>query len=119
MSEVKSVSEGGGAGEKALKVRLRSRSWFDNPAHADMTALYVERYQISGLPGGTASGRPIIGIAQTGCDLAPCNRHHLVLAERVREGIREAGGIAWSFPSIRSRKPGNAPPQPWTGIWPT
>ena len=79
--------------------RLRSRAWFDNPANADMTALYLERTMNFGLTlEELQSGGPIIGIAQTGSDLSPCNRHHLVLAERVREGIREAGGIAFEFP---------------------
>lgn len=78
--------------------RLRSQAWFDNPANADMTALYLERYLNFGLSQTELqSGRPIIGIAQTGSDLSPCNRHHLTLAERVREGIREAGGIALEF----------------------
>jgi dihydroxy-acid dehydratase len=78
--------------------RLRSRAWFDNPANADMTALYLERYMNFGISlEELQSGKPIIGIAQTGSDLSPCNRHHLVLAERVREGIREAGGIALEF----------------------
>jgi dihydroxy-acid dehydratase len=79
--------------------RLRSQAWFDNPANADMTALYLERTMNYGLTlEELQSGRPIIGIAQTGSDLAPCNRHHLALAERVREGIREAGGVAFEFP---------------------
>jgi dihydroxy-acid dehydratase len=78
---------------------LRSQAWFDNPANADMTALYIERTMNFGLGfDELQSGRPIIGIAQTGSDIAPCNRHHLVLAERVREGIRDAGGIAFEFP---------------------
>ena len=78
---------------------LRSQAWFDNPANADMTALYLERTMNFGLGfDELQSGRPIIGIAQTGSDIAPCNRHHLVLAERVREGIRDAGGIAFEFP---------------------
>jgi dihydroxy-acid dehydratase len=82
----------------AMKKPLRSRAWFDNPDNPDMTALYVERYLNYGLTlEELRSGKPIIGIAQTGSDLAPCNRHHLVLAERVREGIREAGGIAMEF----------------------
>ncbi|MDY6947216.1 MAG: dihydroxy-acid dehydratase, partial [Pseudomonadota bacterium] len=69
--------------------RLRSRAWFDDPANADMTALYLERYMNFGLSlQELQSGKPIIGIAQTGSDLSPCNRHHIVLAERVREGIR-------------------------------
>lgn len=79
--------------------RLRSQSWFDNPDNADMTALYIERTMNFGLSfDELQSGRPIIGIAQTGSDIAPCNRHHIVLAERVREGIRDAGGIAFEFP---------------------
>jgi dihydroxy-acid dehydratase len=79
--------------------RLRSRAWFNNPANADMTALYLERTMNYGLTlDELQSGRPIIGIAQTGSDITPCNRHHLFLAERVRDGIREAGGIAFEFP---------------------
>jgi dihydroxy-acid dehydratase len=79
--------------------KLRSRAWFNNPANADMTALYIERTMNYGLTlDELQSGRPIIGIAQTGSDLTPCNRHHLFLAERVRDGIREAGGIAFEFP---------------------
>jgi len=78
---------------------LRSKAWFDNPDNADMTALYLERTMNFGLTlDELQSGKPIIGIAQSGSDLSPCNRHHLVLAERVREGIREAGGIAFEFP---------------------
>jgi dihydroxy-acid dehydratase len=80
-------------------LKLRSQAWFDNPANTDMTALYLERTMNYGLGlEELQSGRPIIGIAQTGSDIAPCNRHHLVLAERVREGIRDAGGIAFEFP---------------------
>jgi len=78
--------------------KLRSRAWFDNPDNADMTALYLERYMNFGLSlEELQSGKPIIGIAQSGGDLSPCNRHHIILAERVREGIREAGGIALEF----------------------
>ncbi len=78
---------------------LRSQAWFDNPGNADMTALYIERTMNFGLSfEELQSGRPMIGIAQTGSDIAPCNRHHIVLAERVREGIRDAGGIAFEFP---------------------
>ncbi len=79
--------------------KLRSRAWFDNPANVDMTALYLERTMNFGLSlDELQSGKPIIGIAQTGSDISPCNRHHIFLAERVREGIREAGGIAFEFP---------------------
>ncbi|WP_144629750.1 IlvD/Edd family dehydratase [Bordetella genomosp. 13] len=79
--------------------RLRSQKWFNDPTHADMTAIYVERYLNYGLTRGELqSGRPIIGIAQTGSDLAPCNRHHIELAKRVKDGIRDAGGIPMEFP---------------------
>jgi dihydroxy-acid dehydratase len=78
---------------------LRSRAWFDNPANIGMTALYLERMLNYGLSRDELqSGRPLIGIAQTGSDITPCNRHHLVLATRVRDGIRDAGGIAFEFP---------------------
>ncbi|QIR86423.1 IlvD/Edd family dehydratase [Paracoccus sp. AK26] len=80
--------------------RLRSQDWFDNPDHADMTALYLERFMNYGTtPEELRSGKPIIGIAQSGSDLNPCNRHHLDLARRVRDGIRDAGGIPIEFPS--------------------
>lgn len=82
------------------KRRLRSQDWFDNPDHADMTALYLERFMNYGTtPEELRSGKPIIGIAQSGSDLNPCNRHHLDLAKRVRDGIRDAGGIPIEFPS--------------------
>ena len=90
--------------------KLRSRAWFDNPENIDMTALYLERYLNYGLSlAELRSGKPIIGIAQTGSDLSPCNRHHLVLAERVREGIREAGGIALEFPVHPIQETGKRP----------
>ena len=90
--------------------KLRSRAWFDNPHNADMTALYLERYMNFGLSlEELQSDRPIIGIAQTGSDLSPCNRHHLVLAERIREGIREAGGIAIEFPVHPIQETGKRP----------
>lgn len=89
---------------------LRSRAWFDNPENPDMTALYLERYLNYGLTRKELqSDKPIIGIAQTGSDLSPCNRHHLVLAERVREGIREAGGIAMEFPVHPIQETGKRP----------
>jgi dihydroxy-acid dehydratase len=89
---------------------LRSRAWFDDPANADMTALYLERYMNFGLSlAELQSGKPIIGIAQTGSDLSPCNRHHIVLAERVREGVREAGGIAIEFPVHPIQETGKRP----------
>ena len=97
-------------GKAARSIRLRSRSWFDDPAHADMSALYLERYTNFGLSvEELQSDRPIIGIAQTGSDLAPCNRHHLVLAERLRDGIREAGGIPIEFPVHPIQETGKRP----------
>ncbi|MBM3226014.1 MAG: dihydroxy-acid dehydratase family protein [Candidatus Tectomicrobia bacterium] len=90
--------------------RLRSRQWFNNPDNPDMTALYLERYMNFGLTRAELqAGKPIIGIAQSGSDLSPCNRHHLVLAERVREGIREAGGIAFEFPVHPIQETGKRP----------
>jgi len=90
--------------------RLRSRSWFDDPAHPDMSALYLERYTNFGLSiAELQSNRPIIGIAQTGSDLAPCNRHHLVLAERIKDGIREGGGIPIEFPVHPIQETGKRP----------
>ncbi|MCJ2182778.1 dihydroxy-acid dehydratase family protein [Novosphingobium sp. 1949] len=92
------------------KPKLRSRAWFDNPENIDMTALYLERYLNFGISlEELRSGKPIIGIAQSGSDLSPCNRHHLVLAERVREGIREAGGIPMEFPVHPIQETGKRP----------
>jgi dihydroxy-acid dehydratase len=89
---------------------LRSQLWFDNPENPGMTALYLERYMNFGLtPKELRSGKPIIGIAQTGSDLSPCNRHHLDLAGRVREGIRSAGGIAFEFPVHPIQETGKRP----------
>ena len=89
---------------------LRSRAWFDNPSNPDMTALYLERYLNYGLTlEELRSGKPIIGIAQTGSDLSPCNRHHIDLAKRVREGIREAGGVALEFPVHPIQETGKRP----------
>lgn len=94
----------------AVPRRLRSQEWFNNPANADMTALYLERYLNFGLSREELqSGKPIIGIAQSGSDLSPCNRHHIVLAERVREGIRTAGGIAIEFPVHPIQETGKRP----------
>jgi dihydroxy-acid dehydratase len=90
--------------------RLRSQLWFDNPDNPGMTALYLERYLNYGLTREElTSGRPIIGIAQTGSDLSPCNRHHLELAERVRAGIRDAGGIPMEFPVHPIQETGKRP----------
>ncbi|WP_410570928.1 IlvD/Edd family dehydratase [Amycolatopsis sp. cmx-4-61] len=89
---------------------LRSEAWFDNPADPGMTALYLERYLNWGLTREELqSGKPVIGIAQTGSDLTPCNRHHLQLADRTREGIREAGGIAIEFPVHPIQETGKRP----------
>ncbi len=95
---------------ESRKVGLRSRAWFDNPGNADMTALYVERYLNFGLSLEELQGdRPIIGIAQSGSDLVPCNRHHLVLAERVKAGIVEAGGVPLEFPTHPLQETGKRP----------
>jgi dihydroxy-acid dehydratase len=95
-------------GEK--RPRLRSRLWFDNPDNPGMTALYLERYLNFGLTREElTSGKPIVGIAQSGSDLSPCNRHHLELAKRVREGIRDAGGIAFEFPTHPIQETGKRP----------
>jgi len=90
--------------------KLRSAAWFDNPDNPGMTALYIERYLNFGITREELqSGKPIIGIAQTGSDLSPCNRHHLELAKRVREGIRDAGGIAFEFPVHPIQETGKRP----------
>ena len=92
------------------KKKLRSKDWFDNPDNAGMTAGYVERYLNFGLTRKELqSGKPIVGIAQTGSDLSPCNRHHLDLAKRVREGIRDAGGICFEFPVHPIQETGKRP----------
>jgi dihydroxy-acid dehydratase len=90
--------------------KLRSQLWWDNPENPGMTALYLERYLNYGLTRDELqSGKPIIGIAQTGSDLAPCNRHHIQLAERVRAGIRDAGGIPFEFPVHPIQETGKRP----------
>jgi dihydroxy-acid dehydratase len=97
-------------GNGSQKPRLRSQLWFDNPDNPGMTALYLERYLNYGLTREElTSGKPIIGIAQTGSDLSPCNRHHLELAGRVREGIRDNGGIAFEFPVHPIQETGKRP----------
>jgi len=89
---------------------LRSQYWFSNPDDPGMTALYFERYLNFGFTKAEiTSGRPIIGIAQSGSDLSPCNRHHLQLAQRVRDGIRDAGGIAIEFPMHPIQETGKRP----------
>jgi dihydroxy-acid dehydratase len=96
--------------KKNGKRRLRSQAWWDNPAHPEMTALYLERFLNYGLTREELqSGRPIIGIAQTGSDLVPCNRHHLELAQRVKAGVRDAGGIPFEFPVHPLQETGKRP----------
>ena len=100
----------GNSGKNQQGHRLRSQLWFDNPDNPGMTALYLERYLNYGLTREElTSGRPIIGIAQTGSDLSPCNRHHLELAQRVRAGIRDAGGVAFEFPVHPIQETGKRP----------
>src|SRR5258707_5531042 len=92
------------------KRRLRSQLWFDNPDNQGMTALYLDRYLNCGLTKQELpSGKPIVGIAQTGSDLSPCNRHDLELAKRVREGIHDAGGIPFEFPMHPIQETGKRP----------
>ena len=99
-----------GASPNGSRRKLRSSEWFNDPHNPGMTALYLERYLNYGLTRDELqSGKPIIGIAQTGNDLSPCNRHHLELAHRVREGIREAGGIAMEFPVHPIQETGKRP----------
>jgi dihydroxy-acid dehydratase len=98
------------AGKKKKRRTLCSQFWFDNPDDPGMTALYFERYLNFGFTKAEiTSGRPIIGIAQSGSDLSPCNRHHLQLAERVRDGIRDAGGVALEFPMHPIQETGKRP----------
>jgi dihydroxy-acid dehydratase len=103
------MSSANGAAANGAK-KLRSRAWFDNPENADMTALYLERYLNYGISREELqSGKPIIGIAQTGSDLSPCNRHHIELAKRVRDGIRDQGGIPMEFPVHPIQETGKRP----------
>jgi len=95
---------------KPRKRFLRSQLWLDKPDNPGITALYLERYLNYRLTREEqTSGKPIIGIAPTGKDLSPCNRHHLQLAERVRAGIRVAGGVAFEFPLHPIQKTGKRP----------
>src|SRR5215471_1440676 len=92
------------------KKTLRSQAWWDNSENPDMTALYLERFLNYGLTREELqSSRPIIGIAQTGSDLVPCNRHHITLAERVKAGIRDGGGIPFEFPVHPLQETGKRP----------
>jgi dihydroxy-acid dehydratase len=98
---------------KGARPSLRSRDWWDNPDNPGMTALYLERYLNNGLTlEELRSGKPIVGIAQTGSDLSPCNWHHLNLAQRVRAGIRDAGGIPLEFPVHPIQETGRRPTAP-------
>jgi len=95
---------------KKTKTRLRSREWFGIPGDPSETAGYVERYTNYGISAAELrSGKPIIGIAQTGSDLVPCNRVHMNLAHRVRDGIRESGGIPLEFPVHPIQETGKRP----------
>ena len=95
---------------KMAPKKLRSRAWFDNPDNPSMTALYLERYLNYGLTvEELQGGKPIIGIAQTGSDLSPCNRHHIELAKRVRDGIIAAGGVPIEFPVHPIQETGKRP----------
>ena len=100
--------DGGGSGKRQ---KLRSRAWFDNPDNPGMTALYLERIMNFGLTLEELrdSGKPVIGIAQTGSDISPCNRHHIELAQRVRDGIRDSGGIPMEFPVHPIQETGKRP----------
>jgi dihydroxy-acid dehydratase len=110
MSGKNGSHDAGGNGAAGGKRKLRSRLWFDNPDNPGMTALYTERYLNFGLtPQELRSGQPIIGIAQTGSDLSPCNRHHIELAKRVRDGIIAAGGIPFEFPVHPIQETGKRP----------
>jgi len=92
------------------KKKFRSQEWFNNPDNPGMTALYLERYLNYGLTRAELqSGKPLIGIAQTGSDLSPCNRHHLELAKRVRAGIEAAGGVPFEFPCHPIQETGKRP----------
>ncbi len=96
--------------DKPKGTRLRSQQWFDNPDNPGMTALYLERYLNYGLTREELqSGKPIIGIAQTGSDLAPCNRHHIELTKRVRDGIIATGGLPIEFPCHPIQETGKRP----------
>ena len=92
------------------KIKLRSQKWFNNPDNPGMTALYLERYLNYGLTRKELqSGKPIIGIAQSGSDLSPCNRHFLDLSNRIKTGIRDAGGIPFEFPTHPIQESGKRP----------
>jgi dihydroxyacid dehydratase/phosphogluconate dehydratase len=87
-------------GQRKPRRPFRSREWFDNPARIDMTALYLERFMNYGMTADEfRSGRPIVGIAQSGSDINPCNRIHLETVKRAKDGVRDAGGVPLEFPT--------------------
>ena len=87
------------------KKNFRSQQWFNNPKNPDMTALYLEKYLNYGLTRKELqSGKPIIGIAQSGSDLSPCNRHFLSLSKRIKDGVRKAVVFQWNFQHIQYKK---------------
>ena len=95
---------------KKRKKSFRSQKWFNNPKNPDMTALYLERYLNYGLTRKELqSGNPIIGIAQSGSDLSPCNRHFMSLSKRIKDGVRRAGGIPMEFPTHPIQETGKRP----------
>ena len=99
------------------KIKLRSQNWFNNPDNPSMTALYLERYLNFGLTRKELqSGKPIIGIAQSGSDLAPCNRHFLDLSKRIRAGKEVQEAFLLNFPHILFKKLEKDQLQPWTEI---
>ena len=92
------------------KLKLRSKEWFDNPKDPGLTAIYLERYLNYGLTRkDLQSGKPIIGIAQSGSDLSPCNRHILSLSDRIKKGVRDAGGVPMEFPTHPIQETGKRP----------
>ena len=96
--------------KKKPKKKLRSKQWFDNPKEPGLTALYLEKYLNYGLTRKELqSGRPIIGIAQSGSDLSPCNRHFQKLSVKIKNGIRKAGGIPMEFPTHPIQETGKRP----------
>ena len=96
--------------KKKPKKKLRSQQWFDNPKEPGLTALYLEKYLNYGLTRKELqSGKPIIGIAQSGSDLSPCNRHFQKLSVKIKNGIRAAGGIPMEFPTHPIQETGKRP----------
>ena len=92
------------------KIKLRSKEWFDNPDDPGLTAIYLERYLNYGLKReDLQSGKPIIGIAQSGSDLSPCNRHFQALSKTIKDGIKEAGGVPMEFPTHPIQETGKRP----------